>query len=214
MVHHERAPSQELEKDRYPTARCTVPGLQRLSFTPEYTFMAAGVLRLVFVYDLSLSLSLSPYLRRLFSRHSGYCQGCVSCFWVFSSWLSCLALVSLASDGELTLAPSPGIPKKFLVGLKRTWNQKLSPGLMLLTFMNALSDSEFIYKRQSRRFWQFPHFLRESGLRTLRSMCCLRWSGLEIWIFHVLLTPVFGGSHVKMDPVSSACWCRLRSTRN
>ena len=53
--------------------------------------------------------------------------------------------------------------------------------------MNALSDSEFMYKRQSWRFWQFPHFLRESGLRTLRSMCCLRWSRLEIWFFHVFL---------------------------
>ena len=39
--------------------------------------------------------------------------------------------------GKLTLAPSSGIPKKFLINLKRTWNQKLSPGLMLLTFMNA-----------------------------------------------------------------------------
>ena len=28
-----------------------------------------------------------------------------------------------------------GIPKKFLVGQKRTWVQKLSPGLMLLMFM-------------------------------------------------------------------------------
>ena len=36
-------------------------------------------------------------------------------------------------------------------------------------------------------FGQFPHFLRESGLRTLWSMCCLPWSRLEIWIFDVLL---------------------------
>ena len=57
------------------------------------------------------------------------------------------------------MAPSSGIPKKFLVGLKRTWNQKLSHGLMFLTFMNALSDSGFMYKPQFRRFWQFPHDL-------------------------------------------------------
>ena len=63
-------------------------------------------------------------------------------------------------------------------------DQKLSPGLMLLTFVNALSDSEVVYQRQFWRFWEkFPHFLRDSGLRTLRSMCCLRWWRLEICFF-------------------------------
>ena len=36
-----------------------------------------------------------------------------------------------------TLTPSSRIPKKFLVGLKRTWDQKLSSSLMLLTFMTT-----------------------------------------------------------------------------
>ena len=65
VVHHERAPSQALERDRYPTARCTGPGKQRFSVTPEYTFMAAGVVRVVFVYDLAsgvlLAISLSVF---------------------------------------------------------------------------------------------------------------------------------------------------------
>ena len=30
-----------------------------------------------------------------------------------------------------------GIPKKFLLGPKRTWDLKLSPGLMLLMFMTT-----------------------------------------------------------------------------
>ena len=58
VVHHERAPTQELVF-RYLHCRgsCTDGGNlegggRRMSFTPEYTFMAAGVLRVVFVYDL------------------------------------------------------------------------------------------------------------------------------------------------------------------
>ena len=35
------------------------------------------------------------------------------------------------------LIPSPGIPKKSLVGLKRTWDQKLSSGLMLVMLMTT-----------------------------------------------------------------------------
>ena len=68
VVHYERAPTQELVF-RYPhcTGSCTDGGNlegggRRMSFIPEYTFMAAGVLRVVFV------LSLSPYLARLLSR--------------------------------------------------------------------------------------------------------------------------------------------------
>ena len=38
---------------------------------------------------------------------------------------------------KLTLTPSSNIPMKFLVVLKRTWVQKLSLGLMLLTFVTT-----------------------------------------------------------------------------
>ena len=38
----------------------------------------------------------------------------------------------------------------------------------------ALSDSEFLTNVSPGGFGQFPHFLSECGLRTLRSMCCLR----------------------------------------
>ena len=110
--------------------------------------MAAGVLRVVFVYDLSLS----PYLARLLSRHSGYCQGCVSCFRVFSSWRSCLAWFRLPRMGEgyvgTIIRYSQEVFRWFEEDLFpvsfadteqyllfRTWDQKLSPGLMLLTFM-------------------------------------------------------------------------------
>ena len=81
---------------------------------------------------------------------------------------------------KLTLTPS-GIPKKFLVGLKRTWNQKLSPGLMSLTFVNALSDSEFILPTSVPEvLGNFNIFCVTVDWRTLRSMCCLRWLRLEI----------------------------------
>ena len=35
------------------------------------------------------------------------------------------------------MTPSSGVSKKFLFGLKKTWDPKLSPGLMLLPFMTA-----------------------------------------------------------------------------
>ena len=66
VVHHERAPSQELESDRYPTVRCTGTGKQSSSVTPKYTFMAAGVLRGVRLrpgfWSSSHDLSLPPLL--------------------------------------------------------------------------------------------------------------------------------------------------------
>ena len=46
---------------------------------------------------------------------------------------SCVVWFRLPRTGKLALTPSSGIPKKFLFGLKRTWDQ--SPGLVLLPFM-------------------------------------------------------------------------------
>ena len=37
----------------------------------------------------------------------------------------------------VSLASASGIPKKFLVDPMRTWDQKFTPGLMLLTFMTV-----------------------------------------------------------------------------
>ena len=39
--------------------------------------------------------------------------------------------------GVVSLASASGIPKKFLVDPMRTWDQKFTPGLMLLTFMTV-----------------------------------------------------------------------------
>ena len=39
--------------------------------------------------------------------------------------------------GVVSLASVSGIPKKFLVGPMRTWDQKFTPGLMLLPFMTV-----------------------------------------------------------------------------
>ena len=108
VVHHERIPTQELESDRYPAARCTGPGMQRLSFTPECTFMAAGVLRVVFVYDLAPGVLLTISLSVLGTF------GLLPKVRVFSSWRSCLGVVSLASDGgSLRWHHHPVFPRSF-----------------------------------------------------------------------------------------------------
>ena len=58
VVHHERAPSLRTGKRQVSHSALYRAGKQRFSVTPEYTFVAAGVLRVVFFYDLASGVLL------------------------------------------------------------------------------------------------------------------------------------------------------------
>ena len=97
-----------------------------MSFTPEYTFMAAGVLRVVFVYDLApgvlltISLTLSV-LGSIVEQAFGPLPRL--CFLLAGFLLSAFmfGVVLLASDGRsLRWHHHLVFPSSFLVGLERT----------------------------------------------------------------------------------------------
>ena len=61
MTTLQRTRSSPWYRDRYPTGRCTEPGNQRFSVTPEYIFMAAGVFLVRSVCYLSCGVLLVPH---------------------------------------------------------------------------------------------------------------------------------------------------------